>query len=61
MEDAPAPAHAPPARASSGVVVVNTETASEKYYKDVLHAVLKRLGWKNKADGPPAAGTDIVW
>ena len=41
--------------------LVNTERASEQYYRDVLTQVLKELGWKNKHDGPPAPGTDIVW
>ena len=46
---------------SSHMPLVNTERASEQYYRDVLTQVLKELGWKNKHDGPPAPGTDIVW
>ena len=47
--------------AGKAAPLVNTATASEQYYRDVLQKVLKDLGWRNQTEGPPPPGTDVVW
>ena len=39
--------------AGKAAPLVNTATASEQYYRDVLQKVLKDLGWRNQTEGPP--------